>query len=306
VFYHLHGFRSDAVRLHLERYLSGRKTHHNAFAGAPMSTALPLMVNGVLVEPDTTFVDPAPTPAPTVRGFTDTDIANAIRLGRQHGGNIRFTSAAGWLVYDGKRWREDDRDVRIQALAKSTALSIYDEIKTAPNQDEMLKHAKRSQGKSAIEAMISLARSEPGVYMALTAFDADPFLLNVLNGTLDLRTGKLREHSREDYVTKLVPVKYDATAQCDLWHRFLERITDNNAELYDYLRRLVGYLLTGLTTEQVLHFLFGLGANGKSVFIEVVSSLLGDYAVICSPDLIMLKRHAGIPNDVARDRKSVV
>ncbi len=111
--------------------------------------------------------------------------------------------------------------------------------------------------------------------MSVTDFDVDPLLFNVLNGTIDLRNGGLRGHRREDYITKLAPISYDPAAKCDLWDAFLRRITDGNKELLGYLKRLVGYLLTGLTTEQVLHFLFGLGANGKSVFIEIVRALLG-------------------------------
>ena len=234
--------------------------------------------------------------------FTDTDVANAQRLAKRHLCNIRYTTAAGWLVWDGKRWREDEKDVRIQALAKETSIAIFDEIKGAPDRDIIIRHAKRSQAKKSIDAMIALARSEPGVYVELTDFDTDPFLLNVANGTIDLKSGLLREHRRDDLLTKFVPIVYDVNADCELWNKFLTRVTNNNSELYGYLRRLLGYMLTGSTTEQVLHFLFGLGANGKSVFIEIVNALLGDYAVIVSPDLIMLKRHSGIPNDVARLR----
>jgi putative DNA primase/helicase len=79
-------------------------------------------------------------------------------------------------------------------------------------------------------------------------------------------------------------------------------VLDRNDELYAYLRRFFGYLLVGDTRDQSLHFLYGLGANGKSVFCEVLMRLLGEYAMAVSPDLIMLKRHGGIPNDVARLR----
>jgi len=235
-------------------------------------------------------------------GFVDTDVANAKRLVQRHGANLHFTAAAGWLVWDGVRWAQDEKGVRLQALATDTALAIFDEIKGAVDRDQLMRHAKRSQSKASIDNMVALARSEPNIPAALTEFDADPYLLNVLNGTVDLRTGTLREHRRADLITKLVPIAYDGDADCEQWDAFLWRVTDRNEELYGYLRRLVGYLLTGLTTEQVLHFLFGLGANGKSVFIEIVSALLGDYGVIVSPDLIMLKRHGGIPNDVARLR----
>jgi len=190
----------------------------------------------------------------------------------------------------------------VTALAKETAVGIYDEIKNAQNRDELFAWAKRSQSRRSIEAMIALARSEPGILAQLTDFDSDPMLLNVENGTIDLRTGTRREHLREDYITKLVPIIHDPSAECPRWNQFLARVTGDNQELSDYLRRLVGYLLTGSTSEQVLHFLHGLGANGKSVFCEVLQRLLGDYGVGLAPDVIMLKRHGGIPNDIARLR----
>lgn len=232
----------------------------------------------------------------------DTDIANAKRLAARHGHDLRFTTGAGWLVYTGARWERDDREVRVQALAKETALSIFDEIKIARDRDAMMRHAKKSQQSAAITAMIHLARSEPGVYADINAFDADPMVLNVQNGTLDLRTGDLRRHRREDLITRMVPIAFDASMVCPLWESFLRRITDGDAELYNYIWRAVGYLLTGSTAEQVLHFLYGLGENGKSVFCEIIRELIGEYAIVASPQLIMERKHAGIGNDVARLR----
>jgi len=101
-----------------------------------------------------------------------------------------------------------------------------------------------------------------------------------------------------------VPIAFDPAAECEGWKAFLHRVADGNEHLCSYLRRVVGYLLTGSTGEQVLHFLYGLGANGKSVFCEVVAELLGEYAIVVSPELVMAKRQQGIPNDVARLRGS--
>jgi putative DNA primase/helicase len=235
-------------------------------------------------------------------GFADTDIANARRLARLHGEVIRYTAAADWIVWDGRRWRIDEKGIAIQAHAKDTALSIFDEIKRARDRDTIIRHAKYSQSRRAIESMIALARSEPGIPNVLTDFDADPLLLNVSNGTLDLRTGALRQHSLDDRITKIANVSYDQHAPYQLWDAFLRRVLDGNDDLYTYIRRLVGYMLTGLTTEQVLHFLYGLGANGKSVFCEIISEMLGEYVIICSPELIMLRRNSTIPNDIARLR----
>jgi putative DNA primase/helicase len=235
-------------------------------------------------------------------GFTDTDLANAQRFAHQHGENVRFTPERGWFTWDERRWLADDKSLHIMAMAKATALSIFDEVKDAFDRDERFKHARRSQSKSAIEAMIWLARSEPGIPARLTDFDADGWLLNVANGTVNLRTGELQPHRREDLISNIVEVAFDPAAECELWDAFLWRVTDRNEELYNYLRCFVGYLLVGDTSEQSLHFLYGLGANGKSVFCEVLLRLLGDYALAVSPDLIMLRRHGGIPNDVARLR----
>ncbi len=236
------------------------------------------------------------------QGFVDTDMANARRLAQQHGHDLRYTAAAGWLAWNGKRWLEDRKGVAVQGLAKATAIAIFDEIKTAADRDAMMRHAKRSQSKNAIEAMVILARSEPGIPGELTDFDADPMLFNVANGTIDLRTGALRHHDRDDLLTRITTIEYSDTADCKLWDAFLRRVLGGDEELYNYARRLVGYLLTGKTSEQVLHFLYGLGSNGKSVFCEIIESLLGDYAIVVSPELVMLRRHGGIPNDIARLR----
>ena len=232
----------------------------------------------------------------------DTDLANARRLSARHGRDTRFTPERGWLTWDSKRWAVDEKQVAVQALAKDTAAAIFDEVREAENKDAAYQHAKRSQSKRAIEAMLWLARSEPGVLTRLIEFDSDGWLFNVANGTVNLRTGALQPHRREDLISNLSDVTFDAAAACPLWDAFITRVTDNSDELSAYLRRFVGHLLVADTTEQTLHFLFGLGANGKSVFCEVLMRLLGEYAIAVSPDLIMLKRHGGIPNDVARLR----
>lgn len=231
-----------------------------------------------------------------------TDSANARRLVRRHGETLRFTEAAGWLVFDGVRWIGDPKGIRAQVRAKDTAVAIFDELALAPDRQALFRHAVRSQSRNALEAMVSVARSEPGILAALTDFDADPLLFNVANGTLDLRTGKLRPHRREDLISRLSPVRFDPAADCELWDAFLWRVLRKDQDLYAYTQRLAGYSLTGKTCEQALHFLHGSGANGKTVFCDVLQALLGDYATVASPDLIMVRRHQGIPNDIARLR----
>jgi putative DNA primase/helicase len=234
--------------------------------------------------------------------FQDSDIANARRLAARHGLDLKFTPERGWYVWDGRRWALDDKCIEVQARAKETAVFIFDEIRDAADRDARMQHAKRSQSKASVEAMIWLTRSEQGIPTKLTEFDKDGWLFNVANGTLDLRTGELLAHRREDLITNIVEIAFDPVAECELWDAFLWRVLDHDEQLYAYLRRFVGYLLVGDTSEQSLHFLYGLGNNGKTVFCEVLMRLLGDYAMAASADMIMLRRHAGIPNDVARLR----
>jgi putative DNA primase/helicase len=144
-----------------------------------------------------------------------------------------------------------------------------------------------------------VAASEPGIPILPGQLDADPFLLNVRNGTLDLRTGQLREHRREDYLTKLVPVEYDLAASCPNWGRFLQRIMDGNADLIAYLRRVIGYALTGDVTEQCLWFLHGEGQNGKSTFLGTILALTGDYGIQAVPELLMQRVHDQHPTERA-------
>lgn len=179
-------------------------------------------------------------------------------------------------------------------------LSIYDEIKDAAVRDEVFRWAKRSQSARAIRDLITLAETEPDITARLTDFDADPWLLNCENGTIDLRTGKLISHKREALHSRMAPVAFDENARCDRWMTFLGDVTDTQVELMDFLQRAIGYSLSGLTREQCLFFCYGLGANGKSVFIETVQSMLGNYSMNTRSETIMLKRDGGIPNDVAR------
>lgn len=231
-------------------------------------------------------------------GVIDTDMANARRLVSRSGGIIRHTPEAGWICWDDRRWCVDEVG-RIQALAKDAVLSIFDEIKDSRFQQELFRWARKSQSVTRINAMIELAKSEPGIPARLTDFDADPMLLNVANGTLDLRTGKLRDHKQDDHITRITSIPWDEKADFDLWDKFLWRVLGQNRELYDYVQRAVGYTLTGRSDEQCLFFLYGTGANGKSVFEETLAALLGEYGTATRTETIMQRGSGGIPNDIA-------
>jgi putative DNA primase/helicase len=219
-------------------------------------------------------------------------------------------------VYDGRRWAEDATAEVVRrvnntqrALYRSAAgqLQALGEVGDDQHRKDefarlsrVLKHALSWQDARTIERCVKLMRSEPGVPVLPHQLDADPFLFNVLNGTLDLRTGELRPHRREDLVTKLAPVWYHADrAACPLWERFLRRVLADNDDLIDYLRRVVGYGLTADVSEQCLWLLYGTGSNGKTTFLTTLLALLGDYGMQAVSELLLAKAHEAHPAERA-------
>lgn len=236
-------------------------------------------------------------------GFNLTDLGNARRFIAQHGQDIRYCYAWGkWLLWNGTRWIKDDTG-GIYRKAKETVARIYSEAANATDSEErkaLGKHAARSESEARIKAMVSLTESEHGVPVIPSELDGDPWLLNCLSGTVSLRTGELLPHRREDLITKLVPVTFDMEADCPTWISFLHSIFHDNNNLITFIQKALGYALTGDTREQVIFFFYGAGANGKSTLIDVILSLLGDYALQTPTETLMLTDRGSISNDIAR------
>jgi putative DNA primase/helicase len=224
--------------------------------------------------------------------FSLTDTGNAERLVKRHGQQLRYCHPwRAWLVQDGKRWRLDDSG-EVVRRAKETGRSIYGDAAKAQN-DGVAKSlgnwAKQSLSEARIKSMIELAKSEVPVTPGL--LDADPWLFNVENGTLDLRTGGLREHRRDDFITKIAPVEYDPSTSAPTWQAALERVLPN-PEIRAFFKRLCGYALTGDTSEHILLMLYGTGANGKSTVLNALLDTFGDYGTQAAPDLLVAKKGA--------------
>lgn len=248
--------------------------------------------------PETTRAAEAP---PKPEFFRLTDMGNAQRLAANFGRELRYTNSHGWLIWRKTRWEEDQTQAIVRR-AKDTVRRIYAEASRC--EDEAIRKAigawaHKSESAGKIAAMLDLARSEPGICVTADAFDADRMLLNCENGTIELATGRLREHRREELLTKQIAVAYDADATSPRWDQFIAEVTKGDTELAAYLQRAVGYSLTGDVREQNLFFLYGLGANGKTTFLTVIQRLLGDYAWTAAAGLLLEKKNEQHPTTVA-------
>ncbi len=202
---------------------------------------------------------------------------------------------------NGGRWAGDDTSevmrnaAHVIRLIDAEAAAEFDaDVRVA-----IRKWAMQSEGAGRLRSAVELAKSMIQVVARPGDLDRDHMLLNVENGTTELRTGQLRPHRRADLLTKLAPVTYDATAACPRWDSFLEEILPS-AELRAFVRRMIGYALTGDVSEQSLFIAHGGGANGKSVFLETIKSMLGDYAQAAAKETFTPARDSDkVPNDLA-------
>jgi putative DNA primase/helicase len=150
-----------------------------------------------------------------LRVFKHTDTGNAERFAAQHADDVRFVHGwKKWLYWDGRRWKQD-AVAEVERLGKTTVRSMYGEARAIEDEERrkaLVKHATASESVGRRTSMLRLAQSEVSVAAEPDGFDQLPMLLNCENGTLDLETGVLRDHRRDDFLTKLAPVRYDDQA----------------------------------------------------------------------------------------------
>jgi putative DNA primase/helicase len=226
--------------------------------------------------------------------FAHTDSGNAERLVLAYGQDFRYVHDwKQWVHWDGKRWRRD-ATAEIYRAAKDTIRLAYSCLSEITNDDKRLKLAKwlrLSESRKGREAMVKLASMELKVSSLSSDFDIDPMLLNLRNGTMDLRTRRLRAHRREDMLTKLCPIDSVPSAKCERWTQFLDEIFLGKQDLIEFIQRSIGYTLSGSAEEQCFWLLVGPGKNGKSKFLDTIEFMMGDYAVPTSFSTFTARRH---------------
>lgn len=232
-----------------------------------------------------------------------TELGLAQRIAAQHADRIRYCWPwSSWLVWDGTRWARD-REGEVVALGKETVHDLYRKAAAEPDEDARKKavsYALRCEKESVLRAGLSLARTEPGIPVLPEGVDQDTFTLNTPSGVVDLRTGELRPHRREDLFTRLCPITFDPDATGPTWERFLLRIFAEDLPMVLYVQRLFGYAATGCVREHVLPILWGSGANGKSTLTTAILDTLGpDYAGGVAPSLLSAERKDTHPTALA-------
>src|SRR5215210_1911154 len=233
------------------------------------------------------------------RHYMRTDLGNAERFVDAHRDHVLWCPARkSFLCWEGKRDAWDERGEAVK-LAHETARGIFHEAAYTDNEDEQKKiagFAAVSQNTTRIRAMLTEAK--PYLAVGMDELDRDPWLVNCQNGTLDLRTGRLKGHDPTDRITKIVPVEYAPEASCPRFLRFLKETLVDDAVI-KFVKRYSGYTLTGITRERLLAILYGFGKNGKTTLAELLRDVMGDYATNTDTETLLMKRYQGVGNDVA-------
>lgn len=232
------------------------------------------------------------------RGFETGDLGNAQRLIHYYGQDLRFCHTfKSWFVWDGTRWKQDETGQAVK-LAATIGHKIHEEIARLSSGDEgiekvLYKQAHLAKSKRGIDAMLSLAA--PHLPVTPDELDEDAWLLNVKNGVIDLKTGQLLPHNREQLMTRMAPVVFKPEADCKRWKQFLTEIVvdDLGVPLLDdirFLQKAFGYALTGRTSEHVFFILHGSGRNGKGTMANIFFKLLGDYAQAIQAESLLARK----------------
>lgn len=238
------------------------------------------------------------------RYYTYDDTGNALRFRDANAGLIHYNHVDGcWIYWDGVRWASDENGEIKRRADKMLADMAKDlkEMQDDPAYNAYKKHLSRSRSHRGKEGFIAEARHLEGVPVLLSEMDRAGNAFNVRNCLISLKTGRTAEHDKKYMISKLAPVTYDENAKCPRWDRFIEEITCGDKSLQLYLQRMIGYCMTAYTKEQCMFFLYGNGSNGKSVFVDTIAYMLGEYAASCQPETVMMRdRNNTARGDLAR------
>jgi putative DNA primase/helicase len=229
---------------------------------------------------------------------------NGHRFATMHADVARFVPGMDWLIYEPSTgvWRTDQRAAN--RLAEATGKDWYrvagDECVDQSVRDKVTRQAKASLSARGMASTLELAANVKALERAVDELDPDPMLLNCANGVIDLRTGELQKHDPKYMMTRVSPVNYDPDASHPVLRAYLADVTEGKGDFGPYLRRCLGYTLTGLMHERVFFLVLGPTTTGKSTFEEAAVAMLGSYAVVTNMDTFLRRSNVGaVRNDLA-------
>ncbi|MDX3370178.1 phage/plasmid primase, P4 family [Streptomyces sp. ME02-6987-2C] len=267
--------------------------------------ASPLASAVTFALPDQTTTPRATAGEVTAAGLlpdTLSDRGNAKLFVKLYGNDYRHVPGIGWYRWNTTRWQVDEDDTVLWAAGDlAESIAVHDPRGVFTTQ-ALQQHRRRALSTTGINAMLAQAKSAPGMVLNAALLDADPYALCTPDGIVDLRTGLIRKPDPDkDFHSRSTTVG-PQSAPTLRWERFLTDTFGEDTEdrdMIDYLQLLLGYSITGDVGGQVLPFLFGSGKNGKSVLLDVLMKLLGDYADAAPPGFLMARPYEGHPTDLA-------
>jgi P4 family phage/plasmid primase-like protien len=223
--------------------------------------------------------------------FASEDAMANVLIHTRLNGDWRYGSDGRWYHFDGRRWAADER-LAVFDQARHVCRATSARIATAGT-------ARLVSSAKSIAAVERISRSDPSIATPMEMFDRDPWSLNTPDGIVELRTGELLPHDRNRLCTRLAGASPSPMHECKQWRRFLKEITGGDRVFEDYLQRLVGYSLLGITPEEIFVFIYGPSNTGKSKFVEVLRLLHGDYGAGAPMDTFEASQGIRHPTDLA-------
>lgn len=237
-----------------------------------------------------------------IKKYAFDDTGNADRFVDKFKDRARYSYIdKGWYFYNGRKWEFDNLG-NVKGLTEEVIQDMKKELAYCENEEEEkaffkhLKYTRNNRGKTNM-----MKESEHRLPILPDELDKRKDVFNCMNGVIDLRNGKLMDHSYDQFLSKMSYVEYTDNIDCPRWMEFLNQTFDHDTELIHYIQKAVGYSMTGSTKEQCVFFCYGNGRNGKSTFLDIISAIMGDYATNIQPETIMVQnRQSGANSDIAR------
>ncbi|MFD4144385.1 phage/plasmid primase, P4 family [Streptomyces sp. NPDC058572] len=233
---------------------------------------------------------------------TLTDRGNAKLFVRLYANDYRHVPGLGWYRWHATRWQMDEDDAVVWSAGDLAENLASHDPRGVFTSTTLAKHRRRSLSTAGMNAMLTQARSAPGMVLNAARLDADPYVLCTPAGIVDLRSGLVRTADPNKDFHSRSTLTGPRPGPTPRWQRFLSDTFGDDAEgveMIDFLQLLLGYSITGDVGGQVMPFLFGAGKNGKSVLLDVLMKLLGDYADAAPPGFLMARPYEGHPTDLA-------